>query len=45
MTTYYILIGFLLCGIIMTMMQVRAARKREINELIKLFDELPNVKR
>jgi len=26
------------------MIQLRAARKREIEELIKLFDEIPNVK-
>jgi hypothetical protein len=44
MATYYILIGLLLCGIIWTKIQVRATRKREINELIKLFDEFPDVK-
>jgi hypothetical protein len=44
MTTYYILIGLLLCGIIWTKIQIRATRKREINELIKLFDEVPKVK-
>jgi hypothetical protein len=36
--------GLMLCGIIWTMMQLRAAKKREIKELIKMFDEVSNVK-
>ncbi|MGB5288860.1 MAG: hypothetical protein WBQ32_04080 [Ignavibacteriaceae bacterium] len=44
MSTYYILIGLMLCGIIWTMVQLRAARKSEIRELLKMFDELPKVK-
>ena len=39
MTIYYILLGILLCSIIMTSAQIKADRKRDLNELMNLFED------
>jgi len=39
MTTFFILFGVLLSGIIITTVQIRSTQKRELNEVNQLFEE------
>ena len=40
MTIFYILLGVLLTSIIITTMQLKLAKKKEMNELMELFEEI-----
>jgi Na+-transporting NADH:ubiquinone oxidoreductase subunit NqrC len=40
MTTFFILLGTLLCSIIITTVQIKLASKKEMDELNQLFDEV-----
>ena len=39
MTAYIILFGIILSGIIMTSAQIKIERKKEMNKILKLFDD------
>jgi ABC-type long-subunit fatty acid transport system fused permease/ATPase subunit len=39
MTTYILLIGILLCGIVITNMKIKADYRKELRELMNLFDD------
>jgi hypothetical protein len=38
MTTFIVFIGILLCGIIITSGQIRAGNRKELKEIMDLFD-------
>jgi len=41
MTIYFILLGILICSIIITTLQIKLAHRKEINELMDLFEDIP----
>jgi Na+-transporting NADH:ubiquinone oxidoreductase subunit NqrC len=41
MAIYFILLGILLCSIIITTVQIKLAHKKEMNELMDLFEDIP----
>jgi len=40
MTIFYILTGALLCSIIITTIQIRSTKKKEMDETIELFEKI-----
>jgi hypothetical protein len=43
MIIIYLTIGLLLCGIIITTIQIRIAKKREQNQILEMFKDIPNI--
>jgi len=41
MTIYFILLGILLCSIIITTVQIKLSHRKEMNELMDLFEDIP----
>ena len=41
MAIYFILLGILLCSIIITTVLIKLAHKKEMNELMDLFEDIP----
>jgi hypothetical protein len=40
MTIFYVLMGALLCSITITIMQIKLAQRKEMNELNELFEKI-----